>query len=226
MEFTRMPSDNEYPSSRSAGDYIHVLAKAGVNFVPIIGGSAAEIIQFVIAPPLEKRREAWMNSLGKRLLELEARGINLENLHQNEQFLSAVLQATHAAMRTHQAEKLAALRNAIGNVAQGQFTDDTELHVLLSYVDNLSEMHLRVLQLCSAPKVPVQWKEDSAMHSVVEMITYNIPGLKNSDITRQLMADLINGGLIIMVFNGIPFNELTQKHSTPLGDRLLRMITA
>lgn len=219
-----MSDSDKYPIKHSAGDIAHAITKAGISTIPIVGGAAVEIFQFLMQAPLARRQDMWIQQLGENLLELQEGGIKLENLQHNEQFISAVLKATQAAMRTHQAEKLAALRNAIGNVARGQIVDDTLLHVLLSCVDDLSEMHLRVLQLCSEPKVPIQWKKDSDKHSVMEMITYNISELQNSDITQQLMADLINRGLITVIFSDKPFNELTQSCSTSLGESLLRMI--
>lgn len=221
-----MPCDKQYPTSRSPGDYVHVLAKAGLSIVPLIGGPTAELLQFVIAPPLEKRRVAWVNSLEERLLELEANGIKLENLKENEQFISAVLQVTQSALRTHQAEKLDALRNAIVNVARGQTLDDTLLYILLSHIDTLSEMHLRVLKVCQVPRFPVQWEGDGMMHHIGELLFYNIPELQGSDIQQQLLIDLNDRGLIaIDLMMGMQLEWLSQQHTTPLGERLIRLIT-
>ncbi len=45
---------------RSAGDVVHAVTKAGLSAIPVAGGPAVELFQFVVQPPLEKRREAWM----------------------------------------------------------------------------------------------------------------------------------------------------------------------
>jgi len=96
---------------RSKGDAAHAVAKAGLSAVSIVGGPAAELFQYVVQPPLEKRREEWMNQVGKKLQELEARGVSIEDLQNNEQFISAVMYASQLALRTHQTAKLEALRN-------------------------------------------------------------------------------------------------------------------
>ena len=50
--------------------------------------------------------------------------------------MSVVLQATQAALRTHQAEKLEALRNAVLNVAAGKGPSDDMQMVFLSFIDS------------------------------------------------------------------------------------------
>lgn len=60
-----------------------------------------ELFQVIIKPPLEKRRQQWMADVGEKLLELESNGLKLEHLQNNEQFISAVMLASQAALRTH-----------------------------------------------------------------------------------------------------------------------------
>ncbi|PWR72560.1 hypothetical protein [Methanospirillum lacunae] len=47
----------------SYGDYAHAGVKAGLSFVPVIGGPISEFFSMVIAPPLEKRRDEWMTTI-------------------------------------------------------------------------------------------------------------------------------------------------------------------
>ena len=42
-----------------------------------------------------------MADVGEKLLELESNGLKLEHLQNNEQFISAVMLASQAALRTH-----------------------------------------------------------------------------------------------------------------------------
>ncbi|UUZ63272.1 hypothetical protein LP417_27235 [Polaromonas sp. P1-6] len=90
----------EVPES-SKGDVAHALAKAGLSAVPFVGGPAVELFQLLVQPPLERRRQQWMQQVGEKLLELEAKGLSLEKLQGNEQFVSAAMQASAAAIRTH-----------------------------------------------------------------------------------------------------------------------------
>ena len=109
---------------QSKGDVAHTLAKAGLSAIPVVGGPAVELFQYLIQPPLEKRRGEWMAQVGEKLQELEAKGLKLDELQKNEEFVSAVMHASQIALRTHQAAKLDALRNAIINVAKGQAPDE------------------------------------------------------------------------------------------------------
>lgn len=118
-------SDNPYAAPKpSKGDIGHALAKAGLSAVPVIGGSTAELFQLLVQPPLERRRAAWMERVAEGLKELEENGLKLDDLKENEEFTSAVMQASQIAIRIHQQRKLEALRNAVLNVATGQAPDD------------------------------------------------------------------------------------------------------
>jgi len=134
-----MSRSAEYLTKHTTGDLAHWIAKMGLAAIPAFGGTAVEVFQFLIQAPIERRRDTFVQQLGEQFLELEANGIKLENLQQNEQFISAVLQVTQTALRTHQAEKLATLRNVIVNMAQGQTLEDTLLHILLSHIDTLQK---------------------------------------------------------------------------------------
>ncbi len=135
----------------SAGDAAHAIVKAGLSAVPIVGGPAVELFQFLIQPPLDRRRNEWMARVGEALSRLEDRGLDIESLRDNDQFVSVVMQASQIAVRTHQQEKLEMLRNAVLNVATGQSTDESLQTMFLNFVDVFTEWHIRVLRFAQAP---------------------------------------------------------------------------
>ena len=98
----------------------------------------------VIAPPLQKRQAEWMERVSERLKQLEANveGFKIENLKNNEQFISTVLTATQAANRNHQQEKREALRNAVLNVAVGSGLEQDAQAIFLSLIDRFTAWHL------------------------------------------------------------------------------------
>jgi hypothetical protein len=130
---------------QTAGDVVHAVVKGAVSGIPIpiAGGIAAEIFGLVLAPPLSKRRDAWFESLAERLKAVEAR---LESLGENPAFVTTVLQATQIALRTHQEEKLEALRNAVVNSTSGQVLEDDIRAVFLNLIDAFTPTHLRILK--------------------------------------------------------------------------------
>jgi hypothetical protein len=85
---------------RSAGDLAHAVTKAGLSAIPVVGGPAVEMFQLVLQPPLEKRREARMARVGDAIAKLEADGLQLESLRENEEFLVASLDGMADGRRT------------------------------------------------------------------------------------------------------------------------------
>ena len=73
-------------------------------------------------------------------------GFRVEALVTHEAFISAALQASQAAIRTHERQKLDALRNAVVNVAAGRSPDADTTTFFLTLVDALSATHLELLK--------------------------------------------------------------------------------
>ncbi len=211
------------PPANTKGDVAHALAKAGLSLIPYAGGPAVELFQLLVQPPLEKRRSEWMQAVGEKLQQLEDRGLKLADLQTNEQFISAVMHATQAAMRTHVAAKREALRNAILNVATGQAPDETVQHLLLSFVDDLTEMHLRILRVFHQPAPP----EGLSMGGLSTILEHCIPDLRNRrDIYDQLWKDLYSRGLVNSEGLHVTMSGsgLAARRTTGLGEALLQFI--
>lgn len=209
---------------RTRGDTAHAVVKAALSMVPAVGGPAVELFQYVVQPPLEKRRDQWMRDVGEKLEELRANGLDVDKLQSDERFISAVMHASQAALRTHHAEKLAALRNAILNVATGRGPDETTQHLLLSFVDDLSEMHLRILKVFHAPEPPL----GVSMGGLERVLEHNIPDLRGQhELYRQLWRDLYARGLLntenmVVTMSG---RGLSERRTTRLGEQLLAFIS-
>ena len=210
--------------SQSKGDVAHALTKAGLSLIPLVGGPAVELFQLLVQPPLEKRRAEWMQAVGEKLLQLDERGLKLDELQSNERFVSAAMHATQAAMRTHVAAKREALRNALLNVALGQAPDETVQHLLLTFIDDLTEMHLRMLKVFHQPPVP-QGISIGGLSTVLEQA---IPDLRNRrEVYDQLWKDLYVRGLVNteglhVTMSG---NGLAARRTTGLGEALLQFIS-
>jgi hypothetical protein len=143
---------DDFPKS-SKGDLGHVLIKAGLNLVPVIGGTASELFGLVIAPPLAKRRDEWLQKLAETLKDLEhcVNGFKVESLRENEVFVSAVLQATQAALRTHEREKLEALRNALLHVAVSKPQQEDMQIFYIGLIDSFTVTHIEILRAFEHP---------------------------------------------------------------------------
>jgi hypothetical protein len=149
---------------KQAGDYLHTVVKAALSAVPIAGGPASEFFSLVLAPPLERRRDAFLGDLYARLKLLEARveGFHVDELQRNEAFVSAAMQATRAAVATHQNEKREYLSNALVTIAMGKNTNDLQQQIFLNVMESFSAAHVQVLDIIwkgATQKVP--WDRES-----------------------------------------------------------------
>jgi len=110
-------SDLTKPPEPSGKDYAYVIVKGAISSlpVPIVGGNAAEILSLILATPLSQRQDELVSSIAQGLVELQEKveGFKLEDLSENNIFITTVMQATQASLRNHQQEKLEALRNAV-----------------------------------------------------------------------------------------------------------------
>lgn len=218
-----MHNDKLRVPKKSLGDAAHAVAKTGLSAIPLVGSPAAELFQYVVQPPLERRRERWMADVGEKLRELEAKGLNLDSLQTNEQFISVVMQASQVALRTHQEQKLRALRNAVLNVAKGQEPDETLQHLFLNFVDSLTEQHLRILKLFQAPTPP----PNMSMGGLSHVLEHNIPELRGrQDLYVQLWRDLFSRGLVSTDGMNVTMSGggLKAKRTTAMGDAFLNFI--
>jgi len=137
---------DDQPKDRTAGDWMHAIAKAAVSAVPVVGSPAAEMFGFLVVAPASKRRDEWLRTVWERLVAIESRIPGLiEALPSNEEFVSAALHATQMAMRSHQNEKLTALRNAVVNVAAGIAPSADRQLMFLAWVDAFTPMHIAFL---------------------------------------------------------------------------------
>ena len=159
-----------------------------------------EIFSSAIQSPLEKRQYKFLESVVQELNEHSEKidDLKIENLVENEAFITVAMRATQAALKNHQEEKLAALRSAVINTALGTGSDDNLQLMFLQMVDELTPMHLKVL---SIGKDPGKYAEDhgvslkrSVSGSRYETFT-TILGEECPPYPSQVMADLHSRGL-------------------------------
>lgn len=160
-------------------DVKHAAGKGLVSLIPGLG----EAWGLVIATPLEERRSDWLRDLESRLRELEDRiaGFSFEKLGEDAQFVSATLQATQSALRTHQQGKLVALKSAVINVVLGRERDADRQLQFLAIVDRFSEIHLAVLRFFDDPasyylaiEKPVPVIRPPSMKPVIKLLAYQL----------------------------------------------------
>ena len=193
---------------------------------PGLGALAGELFDLAIIPQLERRRATWWNDLAARLSDLEQKveGFSLASLSDSPHFMTAVTTASQIAIRNHNEEKLAALKNAVINVVLEDELENELYLVFLSLVDALTPLHLRILVLCR-DAAALRKEVGGSFVDMRTLIEQDIPSLPQ-DVLRQVARDLYNRDLIQndQLHVAMSIESMARKLTTDFGDRLLRFI--
>jgi len=170
--------------------------------VPVGGSALTVLLETIFAPPLERRREKWFGMLAEAVAELQrtVQGISPEALAANEMFVTAAAQATQVALRTHQEEKLQALKRAVICAASADAPAEDQQLMFLRFIDELTPWHLRLLAFFNSPE---QWLKDRgqvaswSLGAPSTVLEHCFPDLNGqSGFYVQLVRDLQSRGLI------------------------------
>lgn len=191
--------DSKYaPPEQTTGDTVHAIGSAALQMVPIVGSSAADLLKHVIMPPLERRRDEWMDTIGEAL---RSHDVTFEELGTREELLDALLDASAAAIKTSSKEKRAALRNGVLNIATRWDPDEWLGRQFLGLIERFDPWHLRLLK---AMDDPPGWAKEHGVNyrpafssSLGGFIDAAFPELKDRhDFYGQLWAELGQAGLV------------------------------
>jgi len=196
--------DIRYRPEMTSKDKAYTNTKALVSAIPGVGGPLAEVFSAIIAPPIAKRRDEWVESIARQLVELQEKvdGFKIEDLSQNETFITVVMHASQVAIRNHQKEKLEALRNAVLNSALPNAPEDDIQLMFLNFVDALTSLHLVILGFLNDPgnccqRRNVEYPSNMMADSISSVLELAIPELEGKrDTYDQVVKDLFSRGLI------------------------------
>jgi hypothetical protein len=202
--------------------------------IPLAGAPVTELFGLIMTPPAARRQRAWMESIGEGLRAIEGRIGGLEQLQSNEAFIDTATQATYAAMRNSQREKLDALRAAVLNSALPDPPEDSLQLFFLALVDQLTSWHLRVLRLFDDPPGWFTERDRTfpeisiagGSRSEILLAAYPELGAKRA-FYDQIVRDLFGRGLLgnDSVHASINKHGAAQRLTTELARQFLRFIT-
>ena len=223
--------DYRKPPTEDIRDTSVRISRAFATLVP--GGAA--LMEFVTSP-IEVRRQHWMEMMACDLSKLaqKVEGFSAKTLVENEAFVTAMLHASQAAIRTHQQEKHEALRNAVLNVAAERGPDDELQHVFLSYVDRFTPSHLRVLTVMRTPRHILDGVPPTSPDAYGGLLEGAIPELAGrSELYVPIWGDLQAAGLIEVGEQVYGANKpmwsnakMVTAKTIALGDQFLDFITS
>ncbi len=210
----------------STGDTVHAIVRSALGAIPVAGQASIELFNRVITPPIEKRRDEWILSIAQRIEDTQRQvpTFSVESLTDRPDFITALLQATQAALRTHHKEKLEALQNAVLNVALQEYPDELVAHMFVTFIDDMQPLHMRVL---------AQFDKSSENPMVPEpagfFVSQYFPELSDRmEVYEQIVRDLDRMGLVqtnVTPGTATAFFAFVGKVSE-LGRELLKFISA
>jgi hypothetical protein len=217
----------------TALDVAHTVVKAALGSVPVVGSAASELFAAIVTPPIVRRRDEWVENIALGLERLRTgEGLSYDELSRNEVFISTVLHATQAALRSHQQEKLDALRNAVLNSARPGAPDDDLQLVFLNLVDTFAPWHLRVLAFLDDPR---SWLDSRTvryqhlmMGGVSTVLELAFPELASRrDFYDQLAKDLHVRGLLSTesLHVTVTADGMVASRTTEMGKTFLKFIS-
>lgn len=184
------------PADRGLG-----VARTLLSAIPLIGGSATELLGALVTPALERRRDQWMAEVGNALFRLEESLPSMQELQANEQFVTTLLRASKVALSTHQLEKRDALRNAVLNSALSAPAEESLQDVFIDLIESLTVWHLRLLQLFHDVEVLTTLHERYfgrfTNGSFATVLEGHFPSLRGQrHLYAQVIRDLYQRGLL------------------------------
>ena len=215
-EGTRLTGSREVPAA-TTGDSLHALTRAGLSTLPVLGAAAAELFSLVITPPLAKRRADWMNDIACRLKQLEENSVlDFAQLQRDDAFITTVMYASQAAIRTHESEKHEALRNAVLDAALPHAPEESLQQHFIRLLDALTVWHLRVLNLLGS-------SEERDHITVSDLVMNTWPEMmKHHDFLKVILNDLNTAGLLGDLKQDMALSGA--RHTMVMGDEFLRFV--
>jgi hypothetical protein len=224
-----------YPEPTEA-DAAQGAVRVALAAVPVLGGSLTEILSMVLTPALTRRRDDWFKELAEAFesVETKVNGFTTGDLQGNELFVSAAIQATRAAISTHQEEKRAALRNALVNIALGRAPQEDQVQMFLRYVEELTTWHLRVLRFFQSPANHLAAKglrSEYMMGGGAQVLEDMYPELRgNREFYDQIATDLHSRGMLnsppSFLHTSMTGSGMVAKRTTAIADAFLAFITS
>lgn len=226
--FSRM--SERYPEPDGA-DTVHAAVRALISLVPGAGDPVDELLALVLAPSVTRRRDDWFKELADVIEEVKEKieGFNVEDLAQNEAFVSATIQATRIAAGTHKEEKRKILRNALLNVALQTGLDEDTQQIFLNTVDSFTVSHVRVLDVLwrgAGRMTAVLWDQNRIpmnARNYGSALEVMVPELKGQGaLAEYILIDLRNRGFTQL--NSLSNNFPQGETITNMGIQFMRFV--
>ena len=181
----------------SDGETLREAIEKGVEQIPVAGPITTFIASRFWAPSASRRLEEWLKEFADDF-DRHCEGCRVENLVQDEAFVSASIQIARVVVGTHLQEKRKYLRNALLNIAVGKGPDETRQQIFLNAIEAFTPAHVKALDLIWR-STPLDWDQlgiPSGQRTYAAAFGIVIPELRGQlAVIDAILAELRNRSL-------------------------------
>lgn len=183
-------------------------------------------------PPGEKRLGEWRNEINQTIGALmKQKKLTSEYLSKNPTFITALIEATPIALKTHQSDKRRYLSNMIANSALPNAPDDDLRKIYFRLIDEFTSSHIKILQFFQVDNwykelgfdVPAEW----TLELVDTLMSHFTELNKSENFARLLLDELYRYHLITISSSIIETDDSFQSNLlTDIGRQFVEFITS
>ena len=204
---------------------VEISAKTVLSCIPIGGALITNVSESVKSHCAQKRLSEWQNLLEERLSKIE---VTLEDIGNNENFTSAIYQATEQAIRTGSKTKREYLANAVANSVSCDF-EESVMIMFLDMIGKYTDWHLKILVFFQNPQEHSGKRpSDIFMGSPAHVLYDFYPELKTQEeLVNKIVKELHADGVFSLdsLNTGMTGSGALAKRTTKLGDEFINFIT-
>lgn len=189
--------DRYDPSVEPVPDKIHRIARAAIGAMPVLSGTALELLNACIEDPFQRRRTQWLHDLSESLNQVTDQ-VEAVGRHQVRQdaVLTAVLRASDVALRTSDAAVHDRLITLVLNTIKDETPSEEKLSIYLSTLGQMTSSHLALLRWISTRLRYAHGTEIGEKEKLFLEEIPNVIGSSNSIPATRLLKDLESLSLI------------------------------
>lgn len=208
-----------------ASEVIEVSAKTALSLIPVGGELISGVWDAIKSNTAQKRLDEWKTLVEERLSKIE---ITLEDVGNNENFTSAMFQATELAIKTAENKKREYLANAVLNALTCPM-EESLVMIFLNMIEKYTLWHLKILDFFQNPKKfkGVNVKK-YCMGSPIQVLYDVYPDLKQYDsLVNQIVKELYSDGLMntSSLSTMMTADGMVSSRTTKLGNQFIKFIT-
>lgn len=176
------------------GEIVEVAAKTALSVIPVGGALITSVWDSIKSNCAQKRLTEWQSLIENRLSKVDA---TLDDVGNNENFTSAMFQATELAIKTSEGAKREYLANAVLNSLTCPF-EESIVMMFFSMIGKYTLWHLKILDFFQNPrKFPQINKENYYMGSPKTPLFDVYPELRDKEAyVDRIVKELYSDGLM------------------------------